>query len=179
MAEQPSSSQRIKLALKPINKPSHSNALLFPSPPPPPPPSREQQGEGEGERGTTTTMENEEAWLMVGLVIRVQNAIVGEGRYRGKIGLVQQIIDTFGAQVCMVDSGDILKLDQDDCMTVLPSENFPLLIVRGEYRGTRAKLIRTNLDSKEAEVELEEGPKLGHSLIIPQSHLCKHIAIVR
>lgn len=112
-------------------------------------------------------------WLQVGLVVRVQNRALADGKYHGKTGIVRRIVENFGAEI-HVEGGDILRLDQDDCTVMLPPLGQDGLVVLGEYKDMRVKIIRVE---KDVEVELCEGRKSGHRVILPISHVCKHIAI--
>ncbi|PJF19343.1 hypothetical protein PSACC_00869 [Paramicrosporidium saccamoebae] len=112
-------------------------------------------------------------WLQVGLVVRIENRKLADGKYHGKTGIIRRIIEQFGAEV-HVEGGDILQLDQDDCSAMLPPIGQDGLVVLGEYKDTRVKVIRVE---KDVEVELCEGRKSGHMVILPTLHVCKHIAI--
>lgn len=61
--------------------------------------------------------EEEGPWLQPGLLVRVANAEVGEGRYYGRLGVVEQVVEAFGGQVALLDGTghEQLLLDQDDC----------------------------------------------------------------
>ena len=57
-------------------------------------------------------------WIRKGLLIRIKNDTVAEGKYLGLLAVIEAVIDDFGAQVSVLSSGDQLLLDQDDCEAV-------------------------------------------------------------
>lgn len=122
----------------------------------------------------------DEAWLQAGLVVRVRNAELGDGAYWQRIGIVRRVVDVFGGEVHMVEGGgeggDVVRLDQDECETVVPPVGESVLVVRGLYKDLRARVVRAGA---EVEVELEEGARRGHRLLLPASLLCRHIAVSR
>ena len=46
----------------------------------------------------------------------------------------------YSAHVRMSSTGDLIKLDQDDMETVIPSAGGHVLVINGAYRGARARL---------------------------------------
>ena len=68
---------------------------------------------------TTIEVEEEEIlWIRKGLLIRIGNETIGNGKYLNNLGVIDEVIDDFGAQVTILKSGDQLLLDQDDCLPV-------------------------------------------------------------
>lgn len=57
-------------------------------------------------------------WIRKGLLIRIGNREVGDGRYVDKLAVIDEVMEEFGAQVVVLESGDQLLLDQDDCVPV-------------------------------------------------------------
>lgn len=134
--------------------------------------AEQPEREGKGDKKP----EEEEAWAQVGLVIRIQELTLSNGLYNGMTGIIKSVVGpgNYGADV-QVTNGDILRLDQDNMRTVLPSPGDFGLIVRGAYRDTKVRVI--SLGKEDIEVELEEGRRTGHRLLIPSDYVSRHIAI--
>lgn len=62
--------------------------------------------------------EDEIPWIRKGLLIKIGNGEIGNGKYLGLLAVIDQVIDDFGAQVTVLKNGDQLLLDQDDCVPV-------------------------------------------------------------
>ena len=62
--------------------------------------------------------EDEIPWICCGLLIKIGNATIGNGKYLNLLAVIDQVIDDFGAQVTVLKNGDQLLLDQDDCSPV-------------------------------------------------------------
>ncbi|KAJ0403739.1 hypothetical protein ATCC90586_006549 [Pythium insidiosum] len=61
-----------------------------------------------------------ENWITKGIVVKVLNKKVADGKYYKQKGEVIGVKDKFAATVEMLESGDVLQLDQDDLETVIP-----------------------------------------------------------
>ncbi|RYG45017.1 hypothetical protein EON67_11085 [archaeon] len=85
--------------------------------------------------------DRQEAWLAVGIVVKVVNKKVADGKYYKLKGNVTAVTDDFIATVRMHDSGDVLQLDQDDCETVIPAEGGIVRVVNGAYRGHLGRVV--------------------------------------
>ena len=101
-----------------------------------------------------------EEWLFQGITVKVVYKKLGE-RYYKKKGVIQQIEDRFTGVLKMIDTGDILKVDQAHLETVLPAVGKTVLIVNGAYRGTKAILKSLDIDNYCVSVKLDEGPCHG------------------
>jgi len=87
-------------------------------------------------------------WLFKGIVVKVMNRRVGEGQYYKKKGVVKKVRDKFEGEVLMVDTGDILRIDQEHLETVIPAVGRSVLVVNGSFRGYEAKMLSLDDDSK-------------------------------
>lgn len=123
---------------------------------------------------TAAALDDMDAWLVPGLVVRVLNADLADGVYRGKTGVVKRVVETYGAELLM-ENKDIIQVDQDDCETVIPRLDAPALVVRGDYRQCQV-LVRAI--GRDIEVELLDGPRKGHRLLLPASCICRHMALM-
>jgi len=97
-----------------------------------------------------------EDWLHPGIVVRVMNKKLAEGRFHKQKGFVLRVIDRFIGEV-QVD-GAVIRVDQADLETVLPKIGAPLLIVNGRCRGSKATLIKIHEEQYNCDVRVEEGP---------------------
>lgn len=132
------------------------------------------QGPKQPSSSTTDQAGFEEPWLQAGLVIRVAEKNLSNGKYDGMTGVIQNVFHEYGGKIKM-SNGDVLKLDQDDCQAIIPAEGEQGVLVRGPYKSMRVRVLL--LTAREAEVELEEGRKTGHRVLVPQSWVCRHVAI--
>lgn len=57
-------------------------------------------------------------WLRIGLVVKVMNKKVGGGKYYKKKARIRKVIERYVGEVKMLDSGDRLRVDQEDLETV-------------------------------------------------------------
>jgi hypothetical protein len=64
------------------------------------------------------TKNRKDYWLQEGIVVKILNKAVGDGKYFNKKGIVMKVIDNFAAKV-KVDAA-LLQLDQEDLQTVIP-----------------------------------------------------------
>eukprot|EP00019_Armaparvus_languidus_P011583 CAMPEP_0168582608 /NCGR_PEP_ID=MMETSP0420-20121227/2079_1 /TAXON_ID=498008 /ORGANISM="Pessonella sp." /LENGTH=302 /DNA_ID=CAMNT_0008617119 /DNA_START=290 /DNA_END=1198 /DNA_ORIENTATION=- len=79
-------------------------------------------------------------WLKPNIVVKVLNKKVGGGAYYKKKGVVLKVHEKFIGEIEMLKSGDVLRLDQIDLETVLPSIGGKVLFVNGVYRGEQGIL---------------------------------------
>ena len=82
-------------------------------------------------------------------------------------------MDRFVAVIRMQESGDLLKLDQDQLETVIPNIDSRVKVVNGAYRGEEATLLSVNMDKYNAEVKVETGPRVGNTISIDYEDICK------
>ena len=112
-----------------------------------------------------------EEWVAPGIVVKVMNSRVGGGKYYKQKGNVVSVeADGFTGIISMNDSGDILKIDQQDLETVVPALGKPVLIVNGKRRGRRATLIALHVEAFSADIELDGGERLMN---VPYEHFSK------
>lgn len=57
-------------------------------------------------------------WLRPGIVVKVMNKKVGGGKYYKKKARLRKVVERYVGEVKMLDSGDRLRVDQDDLETV-------------------------------------------------------------
>lgn len=106
--------------------------------------------------------------------MRILNRSLHDGAYHHQIGIVKRIVETYGGEIHL-ENGDVILLDQEECETVVPAVGQSGMCVRGRWREEGR--VRVVSGGREVEVELEEGPRAGHRLLLPLSSVCRHIAI--
>ncbi|KAI6661087.1 DNA/RNA-binding protein KIN17 [Oopsacas minuta] len=99
-------------------------------------------------------------WLHKGIVVKINTKLLGENYFKKK-GVVVDLEDKFIALVKMIDSGDVLKMDQIYLETVIPNIGRDVLIVNGANRGSNGKIMRVCPESFSVDVEMLDGVLIG------------------
>ncbi|XP_013789460.1 DNA/RNA-binding protein KIN17-like [Limulus polyphemus] len=99
-------------------------------------------------------------WLTPGLVVKIISKQLGDKYYKKK-GVVQEMKDLYVGIVKMLDSGDVLKLDQAHLETVIPALGRPVRVLNGAYRGCDAVLMDINQEKFCVTVKIDSGPTRG------------------
>jgi len=76
------------------------------------------------------------------------NKKFNSGKYYKKKGKVLKVIDKFVGQIQMLNSGDIIRFDQEQLETVIPGIGKAVLIINGAYRGYEAEMVSLDDDPK-------------------------------
>lgn len=97
-------------------------------------------------------------WLHPGIVVKVLNKKVADGRYYKQKGVVRRVIDDFIAEVKMLEGGDKLRVDQEQLETVVPAIGKEVLILNGKGRSCRGELLSLDLDNFSGSVRILSGP---------------------
>ncbi|CAM9427356.1 unnamed protein product [Phaeothamnion confervicola] len=133
---------------------------------------RDDRGEPAG--AATASSEKKDYWLHEGIVVKVLNKRVGDGRFYKKKARVRKVVDRYAAEVKMLESGERLRLDQDHLETVIPQVGRRVLIVNGRRRGARAELLSVDTASFSVSVRLVDGPATGTVLeMLEYEDVCK------
>ena len=112
-------------------------------------------------------------WLCEGLIVKIMNKVVGEGRYYKQKGVVVKVIDRYVADV-HVEFMALLRLDQDDLETVMPKVGAEGLMVNGRGRGCRVVVLRINEEKFNCDVRVLEGTLAGRELTaVEYEDICK------
>eukprot|EP01117_Protostelium_nocturnum_P011395 TRINITY_DN4132_c0_g1_i1.p1 TRINITY_DN4132_c0_g1~~TRINITY_DN4132_c0_g1_i1.p1 ORF type:complete len:415 (-),score=141.75 TRINITY_DN4132_c0_g1_i1:21-1265(-) len=116
-------------------------------------------------------------WLHIGIVVKIMNKSLKDGKYYKQKGVVKQVEDRYVGHIQLLDSEDLLKLDQDQLETVIPPLGGLLLIVNGAYRGEQAILLSIEESSFRSQVRIETGPFTGKTISLPYEDISKvHVA---
>lgn len=149
---------------------------------------REPGGAKGGEKGREDTLsammqEQERAkerlnrkdyWLTTGIVVKVMSRALKEKGYYKMKGVVKAVIAKYIGEVEMMDTGDVLKVDQAELETVLPQIGGLVRVVNGAYRGEMARLEAIDTEKFKARVQLKGGKYDGRTLpAIDYEDICK------
>jgi DNA/RNA-binding protein KIN17 len=79
--------------------------------------------------------DRKENWLHGGIVVKIINKKIGEGKYYKQKGVVKAVLssDEFVGDV-LLPCGSVLRLDQEDLETVIPKVGGAVLVVNGVGR---------------------------------------------
>jgi DNA/RNA-binding protein KIN17 len=91
---------------------------------------------------------NKEPWLAKGIVVKVISEFFKKNGYFRKKGVILEVKDLYIAVLEMLDTGDILSVNQNELETVLPSPGSVVTVLRGKSRGSLAVLIEICLDKQ-------------------------------
>jgi len=113
-------------------------------------------------------------WITEGIVVKVMNKDLGDGKYYKQKGEIHKVHEREVAEVKMLDTGHVLKLDQDQLETVIPAIDHVLKIVNGPYRGELAVLEKVETQKFSVVIRLQSGPSKGKSISgVPYEDVCK------
>eukprot|EP00271_Cylindrocystis_brebissonii_P002948 TRINITY_DN13694_c0_g2_i1.p1 TRINITY_DN13694_c0_g2~~TRINITY_DN13694_c0_g2_i1.p1 ORF type:complete len:452 (-),score=91.21 TRINITY_DN13694_c0_g2_i1:1672-3027(-) len=113
-------------------------------------------------------------WLCEGIVVKVVSKALKEKGYYKMKGVVQKVVDKYVGELKMVDSGHVLRVDQTELETVLPSLGGLVRIVNGAYRGSNGRLLGIDTEQFSAKVRVEKGMFDGRILqAVAYEDICK------
>ncbi|RWS01228.1 hypothetical protein B4U79_01470 [Dinothrombium tinctorium] len=98
-----------------------------------------------------------ENWIVPDIVVKIVTPKLGEKYYKKK-GVVKEVENKFIAVVEMLDTKDIIKLDQEYLETVIPSLGSSVKIVNGAYSDNIATLLDVDFDKFCCKIKVESGP---------------------
>ena len=101
-----------------------------------------------------------DAWLARGIVVKVVNKRLADGKYYKKKGVVEAVVEHTTAHVRIHESGDLLRLGQADLETVIPSVGGRVLMLRGPCKGEPAALLAIDEARFCVRVQLEGGGRV-------------------
>ena len=86
---------------------------------------------------------------------------------------MKKVFEQYVALVRMIESGDVLKLDQEQLETVIPNIGGRVLVVNGAYRGESATLSSVNVEEFNAQIKLETGSHMGLVVAVDYADISK------
>lgn len=112
-------------------------------------------------------------WLTRDIVVKVMAKKLGDKYYKKK-GVVEDVQDRYVATVRMLDTDDVLRLDQSHLETVIPNIGRRVKVVNGAYRGQEATLLQVDQAGFCAKLRLDAGLISGRVLDkVPYEDFCK------
>eukprot|EP00929_Paragymnodinium_shiwhaense_P044038 TRINITY_DN22596_c0_g1_i1.p1 TRINITY_DN22596_c0_g1~~TRINITY_DN22596_c0_g1_i1.p1 ORF type:complete len:415 (+),score=161.14 TRINITY_DN22596_c0_g1_i1:134-1378(+) len=101
--------------------------------------------------------DNAEPWLAAGLIVKVMHQELADGKFYRKKAKVEKVHERFMADVRMVDSKTLIRLDQEMLETVIPNVGKPVRLVKGSHKGQRGSMKAVDFEAFSVTVELEDG----------------------
>eukprot|EP00250_Pteridium_aquilinum_P017461 c23639_g1_i1 orf=134-1447(+) len=128
----------------------------------------------EEEEKTKEKVNRKDYWLTEGLVVKVMSKSLDEQGFYKQKGVVHKVIGKYVAEIKMLESGAVLKVDQEELETVIPQIGGLVKIVNGAYRGSMAKLLSVDTARFMAKVQVEKGMYDGRVLnAVEYEDICK------
>lgn len=112
-------------------------------------------------------------WLQEGIVVKVLSKALKEHGYYKKKGVVQAVVDTCIAEICMLDSDDIVRVDERELETVLPQIGGNVAILKHSHKGLIGVLKGVNVEKYKAEVEISSESGKGKHVWLDYEDVCK------
>ncbi|KDD71377.1 hypothetical protein H632_c5180p0, partial [Helicosporidium sp. ATCC 50920] len=101
------------------------------------------------------------SWLAEGIAVKVvTQALPQYHRLKGRVLRVTH--QGRGAEVEMLDSGDVLGLDCADLETVIPREGGQVRVLRGSRRGEVARVLELDTEHFCVRVRLRDGQERSY-----------------
>ncbi|ESS30671.1 DNA/RNA-binding protein KIN17 domain-containing protein [Toxoplasma gondii TgCatPRC2] len=124
---------------------------------------------------------NKDWWIKEGCIVKVMHAELGDGQYYKQKGKILRVEERYAAYVKMLESGDLIRLDQKMLETVIPNIGGRVRIVLGEWRDHEGKMEGIDMDAFCVHVVVDSGPvfKVRSHLApivvknLPYEHVCK------
>jgi len=110
-------------------------------------------------------------WLHSGIVVKVMSKELKEHGYYKQKGKVLRVIDKYVGEIEMLESGDIIRVDQAQLETVIPPPGGSVLVVNGVYRGCHGLLLSIDTSRFQALIKLEDG--IGKEAWMEYEDICK------
>lgn len=95
-------------------------------------------------------------WICTNIVVKVMTKSLGDKYYKKK-GIIEGVQDHYIATVRMIESNNLLKIDQEHLESVIPSEGRQVKILNGAYRGENAILKEIHQSKFCATLEISSG----------------------
>ena len=82
---------------------------------------------------------SEDVWICRNIVVKVVSPALKEYGYFKKKGRIVKV-EGYEAEIEMLDSGDVIRVDQKELETVVPSVGKRVVVVQGQYKGDTGTL---------------------------------------
>ena len=77
--------------------------------------------------------ENTEYWLQPGIVVKILNKKVGNGKFYQRKAVVLEVIDKYVGELNVLECNTILRIDQEHLETVIPKVKMLLFLLFDSY----------------------------------------------
>jgi len=114
------------------------------------------------------SLNEDDPWVHPNLIVRIKDKELKNGEYFNKKAKIIQIIDEFVAELEVLDNKAKIKIDQLLLEAVIPAINSSVIILCGDHKWEKGKLIEINLKEKYVIVE-----KDNQQLYIAINGICK------
>ena len=98
-------------------------------------------------------LNEDDPWVYPNLIVRIKDKDLKNGEFFNKKAKIIHIIDEFVAEIEVIDNNAKMKIDQLLLEPVIPAINSNILILCGENRWKKGKLLEINLKEKFVTVE--------------------------
>eukprot|EP01134_Creolimax_fragrantissima_P000467 CFRG0467T1 len=95
-------------------------------------------------------------WIVKRLIVKVINRKLAGGRYHKAKGEIIRVHDKYVAEIEMLDTGDVIKIDQAHLETVIPQIGGTVIVLNGKYQGERGMLESVDTDKFSASIRLKD-----------------------
>lgn len=111
-------------------------------------------------------------WLQEGIVVKVLSKGLKEHGYYKRKGVVCSSRNKVG-ELQMLDSNDIIRVDQRELETVLPQIGGSVMVLNGRYKRQVGVLLGVNLEKYKAEIELSTASTSNSKIWLDYEDVCK------
>jgi len=99
-------------------------------------------------------------WLAAGLTVKVMHQELAGGKYYRKKGKVEKVHDRFTCDIRMIDSRDLIRLEQELVETVIPNVGKIVRVVKGSHKGHKATMKAVDFEGFCVSVQLDDGTEM-------------------
>ena len=96
-------------------------------------------------------------WLTDGIMVKVMNKKIGEGKFYKCKGVVEKVIDHYVGEVRLDECGTKIRLDQEDLETVLPKVGRRGVLLNGRCRGQEVEVVQIHVKAFNCDVRVVGG----------------------
>jgi len=119
--------------------------------------SKKKKGLGQASSSASHCL-SKRCWLAKGIVVKIMSKeLKSSGFYKEKAS-VKKVLEQGGRHIGEVEhlkTGALIQVDQEQLETVIPKEGGRVLVLSGEHKGAKAKLLGVNTKKFQAEIEIE------------------------
>merc|ERR1712087_36030 len=114
----------------------------------------------EDKEPSSPSSDGAEPWVAAGLIVKVMHQDLGDGKFYRKKGRIEKVHDRYAAEIRMVESKALIRLEQEMLETVIPNVGKAVRLVKGTFKGRRATMRGIDINNFCVSVELEDGTEM-------------------